>query len=53
MSFWIVASAAEIPADNPNGIKTFLANGMSTLFINGKLADINGLIKLRNPPSSS
>ena len=31
--------------------KTFLANGVSTLFINGKPAVINGLRKFKNPPS--
>ena len=37
-------------AVNSNGIKTFLANGVSTLFINAKTADINGLRKSKNPP---
>ena len=45
------ASAVDILADNPNEIKTCLANGVSTRFINGKPAVINGLRKLRNPPS--
>ena len=49
--FWIAASAADIPADNSNEIKTLLANGGSTLFINGKPSVINGLIKVGNPPS--
>ena len=34
--FWIAASIAYV-AVNPNGIKTFLANGLSTFFIKGKL----------------
>ena len=38
------ASAADIPADNLNGIKTLLAKGISTLFINGKPATINDII---------
>ena len=49
--FEIAASAADIPADNPNGIKALLANGVNTFFINGKPAVINGLRRLRNPPS--
>ena len=51
-SFSIAASAADIPADNPNDNKTISANGVSTLFINGKLAVINDLRKSRNPPSN-
>ena len=37
---------------NPKGIKTLLANGVSTFFINGKPAFINGQRKLLNnlPP---
>ena len=31
----IYASAADAVAVNPNGIKTLLANGLITLFING------------------
>ena len=34
-----------------NGNKTLVANCLSTFFINGKTAVINGLTKLRNPPS--
>ena len=41
--FWIAASMAEIPIDNSNRIKTLLANGVSTLFINGKPTVINSL----------
>ena len=47
---WIATSVAEAAAVNPNGIKTLFANSVSTFFINGKPADINGLRKLRNPP---
>ena len=43
--FWTVASVADIHADNPNGNKTLLANGVSTLFINGKPAVITRLRK--------
>ena len=50
MFFWIGASVAGAAAVNPDGIKTLLANSVSTCFINGKPADINGLRKLRNPP---
>ena len=32
----IPASAADAAAFNPNGIKTLLANGLNTLFINGE-----------------
>ena len=39
------ASAASIPANNPNGNKTFLANSVSTFFMNGKSDVINGLRK--------
>ena len=49
--FLIAASVAEAAAVKPNGIKTLYANGVRALFINGKPADINGLRKLRNPPS--
>ena len=47
----IAASSTDIHADNPNGIKTLLAIGVSTFFINGKPTLINGLKKLRNPLS--
>ena len=49
--FWIAAFVANIAVDKPNGIKTLLANGVSTFFINGKPTVINGRKKLRNPPS--
>ena len=32
---WIAASVADAPAVNLNGIKTLLANGLSTFFIKG------------------
>ena len=47
--YWIAASVADTAAVNPNGAKTLLANGISTLFINGKPAVINGLKKMRIP----
>ena len=49
--FIIAASVTYIAAENPNSNKTFLANGVSKCFINGKPAVINSLWKLRNPPS--
>ena len=51
MFFWKAASVADIAADNPNGNKRPLARDVSKLFIYGKPAVINGLIKLRNLPS--
>ena len=48
--FCIVASTADIPADNPNSSNTFLAIGVSTYFINGKPALIDGPRKFKNPP---
>ena len=42
---------ADAAAVSLNGIKTFLANVVSTFFINGKPSVINGLRKLRNPSS--
>ena len=47
----MAASTADIPPDNPNDNKTFLANEISTYFINDKPTVINGLNKLKNPPS--
>ena len=41
--FRIAASVAHAAAVNPNGIKTLLADGVSTFLI-------NGLRKLKNPP---
>ena len=49
--FWIAASVADIAVDNPNSIKTVLANRVSALFINGKPAVIYVIRKLRNPTS--
>ena len=49
--FWIAEFVTDVAAANPNGNEHFLANGVSMFFINGKRVDINGLRKLRNPPS--
>ena len=46
----MAANAASIPADNPNGTKTLLADGVIKIFINSKPAVINGLRKFRNSP---
>ena len=47
----IPASAADATAVNPKGIKTLLANGLITFFINGNIVSTNGAINLlRNPP---
>ena len=47
----IPASAADAAAVNPNGIKTLLANGLITFFINGTPLFNNGPRSLpRNPP---
>ena len=51
MVFYITAFEADISADNPNGNKTLLGNGISTFFINGKPAVSNGLRKFKIPPS--
>ena len=40
-------SAADIPSDNPNGIKTLLARDVSTFFINGNQLSL----MVKNPPS--
>ena len=50
--FWCIpASAADAAAVNPKGIKTLLANGLITFFINGNSAFSNGPSNLpRNPP---
>ena len=45
------ASVAGTTAVNQKGTKMLLANGVSAIFINGKPTGINGLRKLRNPPS--
>ena len=49
--FWIAESAADTATVSPNGVNTLLAGCVSVRFINGKLSVINGLRKLRNPPS--
>ena len=47
----IPVSAADAAAVNPNGIKTILANGLITFFINGNPVFRNGSKSLpRNPP---
>ena len=46
----MLASVAEAAAVYPNGTKTLLTVGVSTFFINGRLAVINGLKNLRNSP---
>ena len=47
----IPASAADAAAVNPKGIKTLLANGLITFFINGNPVFSNGPSNLpRNPP---
>ena len=47
----IPASAADAAAVNPKGIKTLLANGLMTFFINGDPVFINRPSNLlRNPP---
>ena len=46
----MAATAASISADNPNGTKTLLVDGVIKIFINGKPAVINGLRKFRNSP---
>ena len=47
--FLIPASLAEATVVIPNGTKTLLAKGITTLLINGKHFVINGRRKLRNP----
>ena len=47
---WIVASVADAVAVNPNGIKTLLANGLSTFLIKGNLVFNNSLKSLLNNP---
>ena len=50
MFFWIAASAADIPDDKPHEIKTLLATGVSTLFINYKPTITDGIRKFGNGP---
>ena len=47
--FWIAAYVAEAGAVNPKGTKMFLANSVSTLFINGKLTENWGFLNFRKP----
>ena len=47
------AAAAAAAAVNPNGIKTLIADGLITLFINGSPVFNNGPRSIpRNPPDS-
>ena len=47
----IPASAAAAAAVNPKGIKTLLANGLTTSFLNGNLVFSNGPSNLpKSPP---
>ena len=51
MLLWIVASAADAAAANPNGIKILFDNGLSTFFIKGNPVFSNGPRSLsKNPP---
>ena len=48
---WIVASVTDAAAVNPNGIKTFLASGLSTFPIKGNPVFSDGPKSLpKNPP---
>ena len=48
--FYILVLAADTATVNPNGIKTLLANGLNTFFINGNPVFSNGPKRLsRNP----
>ena len=40
--FWTAGSVAGVAAVNPNGIKTFLANGLRTFFIKDNPVFSNG-----------
>ena len=49
--WWIAASVADAAAINPNGIKTLLAIGLSTIPIKGNQGFSNGPKSLpKNPP---
>ena len=50
MFLGIAASAAYIPDDKPNGIKTLLVNGVSILLINYKPTITDGIRKFKNRP---
>ena len=48
---WTAVSVADVAAVNPNGIKTLLANGLSTFLIKTKPVFINSPRSLpKNPP---
>ena len=48
---WIAASVADAAPVNPNGIKTLLANGLSTFSIKGNAVFSMGPTSLpKNPP---
>ena len=47
----MTGSIAEAAAVNPKATRTLLANGVSTIFIDGKPTDFNDLRKIRNSPS--
>ena len=48
---WIAASVADAAPINPNGIKTLLANGLSTFSIKGNAVFSMGPTSLpKNPP---
>ena len=50
--FWIDVSVSDAAAVNPNGIKTLLANDLSTFLIKGKSAFSDSPRSLRkNPPN--
>ena len=52
--FYIPASASDAAAVNPKGIKTLLANGLITFFINGNPVFSDGPSNLlKNPPDLS
>ena len=49
--FLTAASITDASAINSNGTRTILASGVGRFFIDGVLADINGLRKSKNAPS--
>ena len=50
MLFWITATVADAAAVNTNGIKTLLADGLSTFFNKGKPAFSNSSTSLPKNP---
>ena len=48
--FLIAVSVADATPVNPNGIKTLLANGLSTIFVKGKAVFSNSLKGLQRIP---